>query len=437
MKSFRYVVCSSLPIFLLSFLPKIAFAQSEPTPQIDTAKETALHKLVRKATHKSNFFSDVTVDLQIEGGIMGNSGFGGSHGQNFGQLLANHSDQASLNQVLLDINKPVEDLGHGYGLGASIEMLYGSDASVYLIDGVSDRWFNSRYQLAPTSAHLTLHTPWITKYGIDTEAGIFMSPMGVEGLSASQRPFYTMAYTTQFSTSFEHIGVMSHVNLNKHFKLLFEIDAGNQVSFGRGNNNGVPDGMFGVSGDDLWHHRLSFNYVLRMGPEGSWRNFGRAEAKAGDRFWNDLSATLQVNKKLSVTGQLNQVHDEALQADAWGGVILSAYKLSKTLTFNARGEVYRDGKGAYVSQYIGNQAYSRSYLGTNNAANYTTSAPGATTYGDLSFNVAWRPEVKYVKLLQFRPEIRFDRALNNGSKPFDNFKHRDRILFGGDITLGL
>ncbi|MCX5618017.1 porin [Bombella sp. TMW 2.2543] len=401
-----------------------------PSPA-PVAAPSAVQPATPKEAGKS-WFSDIDVGLQIEGGAMANTGHP-DNGMNFGQLLQSHSDTAMLNQVALTITKPVDPIGDGYGLGANIQMLYGSDARAYIITGISDRWLDHhRYQLTPIQANIALHMPWLTKDGLDMQVGILSSPMGVEVLNPAGRAFYTMSYTAQYSNPFEHVGFYGQWHLNSHYAVLFGMDAGNQKSFGRGNNNGEPAGYVGFNASQLAGGALSVTYLLRVGPEDPRRLLGSRRAHEAQRFWNDLNATWQINPKWSLTAEATQVHDEGLDANTWSGVVWGAYAATSTLTFNARAEVYRDSTGQFIVQYPEDAGYGRALLGLPTR---TYSAP-ATTYGDLSFNAVWRPNIgHHVKLLQIRPEIRFDRSLNN-TRPFADFRHQNRILIGGDVTLG-
>lgn len=379
----------------------------------------------------TNWFSDIDVGLQAEGGVMGNSGQP-KNGVNFGQLLSSHSGQPLLNQIALTLTKPVDDVGHGYGIGVNIQFIYGSDARSYIISGISDRWLNNRNQITPTVANIAVHMPWLTKNGLDAQIGILPSPMGVEVLNPAGRAFYTMSYTAQYSNPFEHVGTFFQWHLSDHYAALFGIDAGNQMSFGKGNNNGEPAGYVGFSGSQLAGGKLSFTYLLRVGPEDARRLVGIAQAHSAQRFWNDLNASWQVSPKWTLTAEATQLHDEGLHADTWSGVVWGAYAATSTITLNARAEVYRDSTGALVAQYPDNQGYGRTLLGL--PARVYSAPP--TTYGDFSLNAVWRPHVgHHVKLLQIRPEIRFDRSLN-GTQPFSDFSRRGRILFGGDMTIG-
>ncbi|WP_370517903.1 outer membrane beta-barrel protein [Saccharibacter sp. 17.LH.SD] len=386
---------------------------------------------VKKTAAEQNWFSDIDVGFLVEGGAMGNSGHP-RNGMNFGQLLPSRSGQPTLDQIAITLTKPVDPIGGGYGLGVNLQLLYGSDSRSYVISGISDRWLNNRNQITPTVANIALHMPWLTHEGLDAQVGIFPSPMGVEVLNPTARAFYTLSYTAQYSNPFEHVGALFQWHLNKHYTAIFGIDAGNQMSFGKGNNNGEPAGYVGFSGSSLFGGALSFTYLLRVGPEDARRSLGAVRAHSAQRFWNDLNATWQISPKWSLTGEFTQVHDEGMHADTWSGVVWGGYAATSTLTLNVRGEVYRDSTGQMVVQYPDNEGYAHALLGLP-ARTYT--AP-PTTYGDLSFNAVWRPNVgHHIKIFQVRPEIRFDRALN-GTRPFSDFDRRGRILFGGDVTVG-
>lgn len=379
----------------------------------------------------ASWFSDIDVGLQIEGGAMGNSGQP-KNGLNFGQLISSYSNQPLLNQIAFTITKPVDLIGDRYGLGVNLQFIYGSDARYYTIAGISDRWLNNRNQITPTVANVTGHMPWLTTKGLDILIGIFPSPMGVEVLNPVSRSFYTLSYTAQYSNPFEHVGALFQWHLDDHYTVVFGVDAGNQMSFGKGNDNGEPSGYVGLSATQLVGGALSFNYFLRIGPEDARRLLGSARAHSAQRFWNDINATWQMTPKWSVTGELTQVHDEGLHTDTWSSVAWGSYAATPSLTFNVRGEIYRDTTGGFVVQYPHNEDYAHALLGLPNGGYGAL----ATTYGDFSLNAVWRPDVgHYVKLLQVRPEIRFDRSLS-GTRPFADFAHQGRILFGGDMTIG-
>ncbi|GBQ31939.1 outer membrane beta-barrel protein [Gluconacetobacter sacchari] len=377
-----------------------------------------------------DWWRGVTLHGQIEGGINANPARP-ANGDNFAEFIGDHANQAQLNQVAVTVARPVDQSAPLYQVGFMVRALYGADARYFEIAGITDRMMSGRYQFIPAQAHLDMHLPWLTHHGLDMQAGILGSPMGVEALDPTARPFYTMAYTTQYSTPFEHVGAMFQFHATDRFDVLFGVDTGNQVSFGRGDNNNAAAGYFGLAGSGFAGGRLSFTYLGRVGPEDAVRALGR-RADSAQRFWNDLNATYTLSDRLSVTGELNVLHDEGLRADTYSFVSFLSYQLAPSLTFNYRGEIYRDNTGLIVTSFLADNAYMRSTLGWPAD---TQSAP-PTTYGALTLGLTWHPSPGHgASLFEIRPEIRFDRSLSN-TTPFNDLRNAGMFTFGGDAVLG-
>ncbi|GBR07373.1 hypothetical protein AOE01nite_31870 [Acetobacter oeni] len=390
----------------------------------------AMAPLPAAAGTTHDWLDDITIAGQIEGGINANPARP-DNGVNFGQFFGDKANQAQLDQLTLTVSKAIDTASQDYEIGFMLRGLYGSDGRYFNIAGITDRMTTDRYQFIIPQAHVDVHLPWLTKHGLDMQAGILTSPMGVEALDPSLRPFYTLSYTTEYSTPFEHVGAMFQWHLTDHFDALFGIDTGNQVSFGNGDNNNAAAGYFGVSGSGLAHGKLSFVYLGRIGPEDAVRSLGQ-RANTAQRFWNDLNATYKITDKLSVTGELNILHDEGLRANTYSFVSYLSYQLTPTLTLNYRGEIYRDNTGLLVTSFIANNAYMQATLGKPTV---TQSAP-PTTYGALTLGVSWHPLLGHaVKLFEIRPEIRFDRSLN-GTHPFNDLRNAGQFTFGADAVLG-
>jgi hypothetical protein len=69
--------------------------------------------------------------------------------------------------------------------------------------------------------------------------------------------------------------------------MLFGIDTGNQVSFGKGDNNNAPAGYF-ASRQPVWPAAGSPSPSGARWPEDPVRALGN-RANSAQRFWNDLS----------------------------------------------------------------------------------------------------------------------------------------------------
>lgn len=318
-----------------------------------------------------------------------------------------------------------------YQIGFTIEALYGSDARYYQLLGVSDRLTSDRYQLIPAQVHVDVHLPWVTKGGLDMKAGILQAPMGVETLDPTTRPFYTTAYTSQYSVPFEHVGAMFNWHLTKTVDFTFGVDTGNQTTFGASDNNTAAAGYFGFNLNNLAGGKLNIVELSRIGPENARAALG-ARANTALRFWNDLSAVYTVNDRLTLTGELNFLHDDGLRAETYSAVTFLAYKISPSLTFNYRGEIYRDNSGLFVVTFLNNLSYMNAIIGRNAPS---VSAP-PTTYGEMSLGFTYHPDLgNGVRVFELRPEVRFDRALN-GTTPFNDGRNTGMFLFGGDAVIG-
>ncbi|GAJ29452.1 outer membrane beta-barrel protein [Acidomonas methanolica] len=400
------------------------------TAGIVTAPEAQAQISLFSDKHYGEWLQGVTLQGQIEGGIMANPARP-DNGMNFGDYFADHANQVQLNQVTFTLSKAIDPGKPDYQIGFTLEAMYGSDARYYHLLGISNRMTSNRYQLIPAQAHVDVHLPWMTKNGLDIQAGILQAPMGVETLDPTTRPFYTLAYTSQYSVPFENLGAIFHWHIVPMFDFTFGVDTGNQTTFGRNDNNNAAAGYVGFNINGLAGGKLNIVELSRIGPEDAVRSIGR-RANTAQRYWNDLIATYTVNDRLSVTGEVNFLHDVGLRAETYSFVSFLAYKLSPTLTFNYRGEIYRDNSGLFVDTFLTNQAYMNAILDIYAP---TETAP-PTTYGEMTLGVTWHPDLGGgVRVFELRPEIRFDRSLN-GTSPFNDRRNTGMFTFGGDAVFG-
>ncbi|QNT77619.1 outer membrane beta-barrel protein [Entomobacter blattae] len=382
----------------------------------------------------SQWVEGITVHGQVEGGIIANPARP-EDGLNFGSLLTDHANQAQLNQMTLTIAKDLDpQLNKDYQLGFDIQLLYGSDARYFHLLGMDTNMITQRYQLIPSEAYLTGHLPWLTEGGVDVKAGIMTAIMGVEGLDPTTRPFYSLAYTSNYSVPFEHLGILTTFHVDETFDVVTGIDSGNQTTIGSGDNNGEPAGYFGVTLNNLAGGDLTIVQLSRIGPENPTRTFG-PRANSAMRYWNDIDVTYKLSEEATLTGEVNYLHDEGLRADVYSFVGFMAYKLDPELTFNLRTELYRDNTGAFVSNFQTNTGYTRALRGISVPS---VSAP-PTTYGALTLGLTYKPDLGHFSdvfsLFEIRPEIRFDRSLN-GTRPFNASRNAGQFTFGGDAVIG-
>lgn len=379
---------------------------------------------------ESPWLQDIALTGLIEGGITANLARP-DNGINFGNFLGDHANQAQLNQISLTLTKPIDPSKSTYQVGFTLQGLYGSDARYYHLLGISNRAIGQRYQILPAQAHVDVHAPILTEGGIDMQVGILQAPMGVEVLDPTARPFYTLAYTSQYSVPFEHLGAMFHWHINKMIDLNFGVDTGNQTTFGSNDNNKAAAGYFGFNLNGLAQGKLNVVELSRVGPENAVNTLGPA-ANTAQRWWNDIAAYYTVDSKLSLIGEFNFLHDDGLRAETWSVVTFAGYKISSSLTFNYRGEIYRDNSGLFVVSFLDNQGYMNAFKGGYAPAE--TAAP--TTYGALTLGLTYRPDLGHgIRVFALRPEIRFDRSLS-GTSPFNDNRNSGMFTFGGDAMMG-
>ena len=424
-------------------IPAAAFAQipTQPTgdeerPLAPIAPEEQVQKTEEVAQtgnifhHKPgtphSYWDNLEGHLSIEAGIAGNPWT--SSGRNFAQFYVDRANTVTMNQILGSLSHPVEDVGHGYGIGFTFETLYGSDGRFDPTAGMGSGALNSLYQWIPTQAHIDFKFPWIFKNGIDVQIGQMYGLLGAEGTPSLARPFYTFNYASDYIVPFETVGIVATMHLTKKMDWILGIDAGNSTTFGQYGNNNKPKGYFGFAWNNLMNGKLNFHLIGHFGPQGNngrtytdgpWTSAGvGAIANEKMQYNADFLATYHINDKMSVTVNGTYLHDDLTRDDVYGVTTYFAYDINPSLTFNARGEVFRDNTGGTILEYSSFTSFTKAL--TNKPYPYYMAEP--TTYGELTLGVTYRPDFinKHVHFGQFtfRPEIRLDKSLN-GTRPFN------------------
>ncbi|WP_062339661.1 outer membrane beta-barrel protein [Zymomonas mobilis] len=376
---------------------------------------------------KLSYWDGLVGHAMIEGGANGNPV---THsGRNFGQYFTDKSNTGTLNQITASISHPVTPIGKGYGIGFVVEMLYGSDARVDPTLGMGDGTLKGGYQWAPTQAHIDVHTPWLFKHGIDFQIGQMYGLMGVEGIPALARPFYSYNYSSDYIVPFETVGIVATMHVSRDIDFLLGIDSGNASTFGNATVNKQPKGYAGLVFKNLMDNKMTIRAISHLGPAGNsgtavtsadgWTSAGIGSAANKLMQYNvEVSMSYRFTDKVTFTEDIIVDRDESIRDTAYGFTSYVAWDLRKNLTLNFRGEIFRDNTGGVITQFIGSDSY-RSYLRNRLYAYY--SAP-ATTYGELTAGVSWKPPVINDHLgkgtFTLRPELRLDRSLN-GTHPFN------------------
>ncbi len=427
-----------------------AYAQTSP-PTADQAPAPAAPAAPAPAaeTPPAGYWVDgIHLSAQIEGGITANPQTPDS-GVNFGRLFDDRANQPLLNQVMLTANKPLDPKATGFDWGFKLQGFYGSDARYTHFLGVFDQAPGPGYrnQFDITEANVLFHLPVLTEGGIDLKAGMYTTPIGYETIDPSTNPFYSHSYIFNFGLPLKHLGVLSTTHVNSLLDLYLGIDSGVNTTLGccGGDNNHEPGGILGF-GLNMMDGNLTLLALSHIGPENPVRGLSPTfNADSYMRALSDVYLTWKANDKLTLVTEVNWIRDGFLgntpfvtgnprPANGFGFAQYLSYSISDNLTFNVRGEVYRDDNNAFVAAFTGNNDFVRGELGLPFLSPAVTSNK-PTTYGEITFGLTIKPTVPgWVTGLLIRPEVRFDGALN-GAHPFKNGDASSAVTFASDFVL--
>ncbi len=377
--------------------------------------------------------SSIKLNFQADGGIVVNTADPRSH-RNFGQLFTDNSNRPTLNQLLFSVSRDVDPKATSIDVGFKLQLAYGSDSRITHTLGVFDQVIHDRNQIDIPEASISARFPTIFANGLDIKAGIYPTPLGVELIDPKTNAFYSHSYIFNYGLPFKHTGVLATAHVSDLVDIYGGIDSGTNtfIGYGSGDNNNRPGGIAGF-GLNLAEGKVVILALTHIGPEDSKRNtpFGNSAL----RYYNDASLVWKTTEALTLTTEVNYVREEGFKAEAYGVTQYAAYTLSDTVTLNGRAEVFRDNNNFFVSNPKGSLDYVNVQRGTLTTNFITAARP--TTYGELTAGLTLKPGGMPAQLSTFlvRPELRYDRALNN-SRAFNDGKDRGAFTLATDFVVG-
>jgi hypothetical protein len=361
----------------------------------------------------------------IEGGITGNPD-SPIDNHNFGHLFTDRANEPLLNQAVITAERALDPNATGFDWGFKVQFMYGSDARYIHSLGFLDLATNERVQPDFPEIYASVHLPIITAGGLDIKAGKFVTLEGAETIDPRTNVFYSHTYIFNFGIPFNNSGFQSVLHVNKYLDLYGGINRGVNVTF-RDNNGSVA--FEGGIGLNLLDGNLTTLAITHVGPENPHDNHDY-------RFLNDITTTWKINKCLTSITDMNLIYDQLLPA--WGGGVAQyfTYAVNDWLTLGVRGEIWRDEKGFFVAQFRANNDFIHIERGNALAPDPSTYGGGKTTYLAITGGVTIKPPLpKPFAGLLIRPEVRYDRALTDSTKPFDQLTDRDQWTIGCDAVL--
>lgn len=337
-----------------------------------------------------------------------------------GPVTFNDRTEAQLNQLYLVTEKAVDNEGCGWGFGARVDLLYGTDHRFTMARGLelerdlSSKWNNERfYGLAMPQAYVDVAYDDTT-----IRAGHFYTMIGYEVVQATGNFFYSHAYTHQYGEPFTHTGVMwlqkwnerltFHACVHRGWDNWEEAPGADQASFLGGVTIASEDG------------KGSLAFAITSGDEPS--AFG---------FDNRTMYSLIYSRKL-LCDRLTYVieHDLGIQEDGVGAVgAIPAndaewyginqyflYQLNCCWSAGARVEWFRDDDGTRVTG-----------IGNGNAI------AGQFFEGDfweITLGLNWKPNDN----VTIRPEVRWD-WFDGAGNPYDDGTDTDQFTAAVDAVI--
>jgi hypothetical protein len=361
----------------------------------------------------------------LEAGVTGNFASPDDH-QNFGRLFDDRSNEPLLNQFVLTLEQTLDPkAADRFDWGFKAQFLYGSDARYIHSVGIFDNIQHEIVQPDVVEAWLILHTPIAnTAGGLDIKAGKFVTLEGAETIDPRANVFYSHSYIFNFGIPFSHTGVLTTFHPIKGLDLYAGMTRGVNTS---ATDNNSSAGFHGGVGVTLLDGKLTALATTHIGPENPGNNHDY-------RYLNTITLTWKATEKLTSITDLNYIYEESFDAKGYGIAQYFTYAINDWLTAGIRGEIWRDADGFYVAQFASNDDFIHVTRGDNTVLDPRTVGGGRTTYGALTVGVTIKPPVpKPLEGLTIRPEIRYDRSLND-TRPFNDSSDIDMLTAGIDVV---
>jgi hypothetical protein len=386
---------------------------------LDTSKDSKA--VVEKKPEAPRF----TITGWIESGVTLNPAAPDDN-QNFGRLFDDRSNEPLLNQVVINLERPLAPQPGQFDWGFKLQAMIGSDArfihSLGLLDNTAS---NSIIQPDLVEAYLNLHFPIITSGGLDLKLGKFVTLEGAETIDPRSNFFYSHSYIFNFGIPLNHTGAMFTLHTTSWLDLMAGVTRGVNTSIEDNNDSVAFHGGFGLN---FFGGKLTVAAATHFGPETPNDNHDQ-------RYLNCITTTWKITDKWTSITDLNYARDDGADADAYGVAQYFTYAINSWITAGLRGEIFSDQKGFYVVSFANTHDPMRLLEGQPTIDPRTVGG-GRTTYGAITAGINFKPTVpKPLAGLTIRPELRYDHKLDSETTPFNDSMDRGQFTAGVDVIL--
>ena len=269
--------------------------------------------------------------------------------------------------------------------------------------------------------------------GVDVRVGQFITIIGQETIDPRTNYFYSHDYIFNFGIPLQHLGGYGIIHVNPTLDLYAGLTRGVNTSIY--DNNGKVAFLGGVGLNGLVGGKLTLLATTHIGPENPRESVGAAAYHGSGfvhrsdlRYYGDVVATYKFNDKLTSITEGVYTYDDGFDTDFYGAATTLAYAFNDKVTVAARAEVVRDSDGFYVAQFGAFDDFTNLERG-GIPLDKRTVGGGANTYVEATVGV----QVKPIKYLTIRPEVRFDHSFQSG--PFDDGSKQWSVTVGADAII--
>jgi len=415
-------------------------------PAVITADEAAPRQPLMMALDKvgaAKPLDDLGINIFgfIEGGYSYNHRHHGAEGPilpgPFNHEVGNH---AMLNQFDLKFQRVIKD-PKKFDVGATVEVMYGTDASAIHSSGLGfngndpttdsspespDDRYRANYQFDLTQAYVTVNLP-VGNNGLQLNIGKFVTPLGNETINPTNNLFYSHSWIFN-ALPFTQTGITGTYAINDQWTVMAGVTRGWDMTL---EDNGVcaVDGVGSIAYQATPAIKAVLNW--NVGPQ----NFADSSHY---RTVIDPIVSWKVNDNLTLTAEGLYIYDGGLNAeengvshaygDVWGAAVYASYMVNDMFTINARVEKYHG-----YSDSIGALGDTSDLLNSNQGFVEDGRVPTVNVYSfTLGTTITPMPKDAILKNLSIRPEVRYDMSedhvFNQHGAAF-----KDQITFAADV----
>src|SRR5437868_13546411 len=244
----------------------------------------------------------------IDGGITFNPA-SPQDNQNFGRFFDDRANEPLVNQLVINLERPLAPQPGEFDWGFKLQFMYGSDARyIHSLGLFSDTAATSIVQPDLVEGYLNLHFPIISEGGLDLKLGKFVTLEGAETIDPRTNFFYSHTYIFNFGIPFNHTGALATFHASKLLDLYSGITQGVNTSIEDNNDSPAFHGGVGLN---LLDGKLTALVSTHIGPE-------TPNDDRHNRYLNDLTITAKAAKNLTSITDLNFIYDDAADATGLG-----------------------------------------------------------------------------------------------------------------------